>query len=526
MFEGLRYSLKHNRKSVFRRVAGGFIFALIILVMGLWGLQKNSQMGISQGTAATVNGRAIPMARLQEAIERLRRDPRMQQYEALGGDFGQKMMQSQALSQVVEMELIKQRADKEHIITTDAEVRDTVTQIPAFQEAGQFKREIYNNYLASRGKSGSEFESEIRNEQALRRTVELFRSALAPTQLEIDLEKGLKDKRANVEFLKIPNDGLVGATTVQAKVQGFLAKPENERKVKDYFDAHKKDYAQQEQIKARHILLKTVDGDKDSENRAFAKAQDIEKQLKAGGDFSALAKKYSDDPGSKDKGGDLGFFARGSMVEGFEKVAFNAKVGVVNDPVKTQFGYHIIQVEQKKPAATQTYDQVKNEIAQIILAREESHDQVASLEKALKTGEASAAVAKLAADHHLKWEESGTFNLQAEEIPKVGNGDEAVRTAFSLSSTKPLADHLIRQGPNAFIIRYKAPSAEKEKKTSGPNPDDNPEMVAAFAANRRSEDALRGWVESMRKNSKIVMSDAVAAGQMSGGGGGSPFDDQ
>lgn len=525
MFEGLRYSLKHNRKSVFRRVAGGFIFALIILVMGLWGLQKNGQMGMSQGTAATVNGRAIPMARLQEAIERLRRDPRMQQYEALGGDFGQKMMQSQALSQVVEMELVKQKADKEHILTTDAEVRDTVMQIPAFQEAGQFKREIYNNYLASTGKTGAEFESEIRNEQALRRTVELFRSALGPTQLEIELEKGLKDKRANVEYLKIPNDGLVNTLTVREQVKGFLAKPENEHKVKDYFDAHKKEYSQQEQVKARHILIKTVDGDKDSENRAFAKAQDIEKQLKAGADFGALAKKYSDDPGSKEKSGDLGFFARGSMVEAFEKTAFSAKPGTISEPVKTQFGYHIIQVEQKKPAATQSYDEVKNDIAQTILARDESHDQVTNLEKALKTPESASAVAKIAAEHHLKWEESGTFNLQAEEIPKVGNGDDAVRTAFSLTPAKPFADHLIRQGPNVFVIRYKAPTADKEKKPAGPNPDDNPELVAAFAANRRSEDALRGWVETLRKSSKIVTSDAVTAGQLSGGGG-SPFDDQ
>jgi peptidyl-prolyl cis-trans isomerase D len=525
MFEGLRYSLKHNRKSVFRRVAGGFIFALIILVMGLWGLQKNGQMGMSQGTAATVNGSAIPMARLQEAIERLRRDPRMQQYEAMGGDFGQKMMQSQALSQVVEMELVRQRADKEHLLTTDAEVRDTVMQIPAFQEAGQFKREIYNNYLASTGKTGAEFEREIRNEQALRRTVELFRSALAPTQLEIDLEKGLKEKRANVEYLKISNDGLVNALTVRDQVKGFLAKPENERKVKDYFDAHKKDYSQQEQVKARHILIKSVDGDKDSENRAFTKAQDIEKQLKSGSDFGTLAKKYSDDPGSKEKGGDLGFFGRGSMVEAFDAAAFNAKVGTISEPVKTQFGYHIIQVEQKKPATIQTYEEVKSDIAQTIIARDDSHNQVANLEKALKSPDASSAIAKMVNEHHLKWEESGTFNLQAEEIPKVGSSDDAVRTAFTLSPAKPFADHLIRQGPNAFVIRYKAATADKEKKAAGPNPEDNPELVSAFAANRRSEEALRGWVETLRKSSKIVTSDAVAAGQLNGGGG-SPFNDE
>jgi peptidyl-prolyl cis-trans isomerase D len=495
--------------------------------MGLWGINKNGQgtSGMSQGTAATVNGMSIPLARLQEAMERLRRDPRMQQYEALGGEFGQKMIQSQALSQVVEMELVRQKADKEHILTTNAEVAETIRSIPAFQENGQFKREIYTNYLAQTGKTSMEFESEIRNDQALHRTVELFRSTLAPTQLELDLEKGLSDKKANVEFLKVPNDALVTADSLTpAMTKEWLAKPENERKVKDFYESHKKDYSQQEQVKARHILIKSVEGDKDSENRAFAKAQDVEKQLKAGGDFAALAKKYSDDPGSKDKGGDLGYFARGSMVAAFEKVAFGAKANEISEPVKTQYGYHIIQVEGKKPAATQSFDDVKSTIAKTMMVRDESHAEVAALEKALKTPDASAAVAHLAETHKLKWEESGTFNLQADSIPNVGDSDDAVRTAFGLTPAKPFANHLIHQGPNAYVLRYKTPSADKEKKkTAGPNPEDNPELVSAFAANRRSEDALRGWVETLRKNSKIVTSDAVAAG--AAGGGGSPLDD-
>lgn len=526
MFESIKFALKHNRKSVVRKTAAWFLFGLIILVMGLWGVNKNGQMGMSQGTAVTVNGVSVPMARFQEAVERLRRDPRMQQYEALGGEFGQKMMQSQALSQVVEMELVRQKADKERIWTTDAEVADTIRQIPAFQENGVFKREFYQNYVAQTGKSSSEFENEIRQEQALRRTVELFRAALAPTPLELELEKSLADKKANVEYLKVSNDGLFSNESVTAAdVDGWLAKPENERKVKDYFESHKKDYSQQEQVKARHILIKAVTGDKDSENKAFAKAQDVVKQLKAGGDFAALAKKFSDDPGSKDKGGDLGFFARGSMVPAFEKTAFDAKVGEISAPVKTEFGYHIIQVEAKKPAATQTYDDVKKQIAQTIIARDRSHEAVADLEKALKSPEAAKAVASLAETHKLKWEEAGTFDLTSEGVPKVGEGDDAVRTAFSLTPQKPLADHLIRQGPNAFILRYKAPEAKVVKKGKAPNPEDNPELVAAFQSNRRSEDALRGWVEGLRKSSKIVVSDSLSSG-LTGGGGPSPFDDE
>lgn len=523
MFEALRYNLKHNRKSVMRRVSAWLIFGIIILVFGFWGINKSGQQGFSGGTAATVNGKSIPVARLQEAIERLRRDPRMQQYEALGGDFGQKLIQSQALSQVVEMELVKQKAEKEHILASDAEVRDTIVGIPAFQDKGQFKREIYNNYLTQTGKSGAEFETEIRQEQALRRTVELFRSSLAPSAIELERLKALNDVKANVEFLKIPAETLVVPESVkQADVAAFLAKPENAKKAKDYYEAHKKDYSNEEEVKARHILIKTVEGDKDSENRAFSKAQDLTKKLRAtnGANFATLAKANSDDPGSKEKGGDLGYFAKGHMVEAFEKAAFDAKVGEILDPVKTQFGYHIIQVEAKKPAATRTFEQAQDDIAEAMIAKEQSVQAMAALEAALKTPAAASTVASFANEHKLKWEEAGAFSLQTDAVPKVGGGDDAVRAAFGLTPEKPIAAQLIRDGANAYVLRYKAVAPEKDKKAE---PQDNPEMMAAFEANRRSEDALRGWVDAIRKHSKIVTSDASAGGV---GGGGSPFDDQ
>ncbi len=527
MFESLRYNLKHNRKSVMRRVTGLFIFGMIILAMGLWGINKSNQQGFSGGTAATVNGRSVPIARLQEAIERLRRDPRMQQYEALGGDFGQKMMQSQALSQVVEMELVRQKAEKEHILTTDAEVRDTIVAIPAFQEKGQFKREIYSNYLAQTGKNGAEFEGEIRQEQSLRRTVELFRAALTPTTLEITREQALAKVKANVEFLKIPTDSLVAPAGVkQAQVAAYLADANHSKKAKDYFEGHKKDYSNEEEVRVRHILIKTPEdksgADKDAENKAFAKAQEIEKKLKAGASFGALAKEFSDDPGSKEKGGELGFVSRGHMVDAFEKAAFAAKLGETTEPVKSQFGYHIIQVEEKKPAATRSFEQAQDDIAEVLIAKEQAQTAIAALEASLKTPQANAAASNFANEHKLKWDESGTFSLQSESVPKIGESDDALRAAFALTPEKPVFDKLVHQGAAAYVLRYKAVAAEKEKKAS---PQDNPEMVAAFSANRRSEDALRGWVETIRKESKIVTSDNVAGGA-GGGGGGSPFDDQ
>ena len=104
----------------------------------------------------------------------------------------------------------------------------------------------------------------------------------------------------------------------------------SEDQVKKYYEAHKKDF---KQVKASHILVDQED-----------KAKDVYKQLKNGAEFADLAKKYSIDPSSKDKGGELGYFTRGQMVKPFEEVAFSLKVNKIGEPVQTSFGYHIIKV--------------------------------------------------------------------------------------------------------------------------------------------------------------------------------------
>lgn len=132
-----------------------------------------------------------------------------------------------------------------------------------------------------------------------------------------------------------------------------------------YYDAHKADF---ESVKARHILIRFKGsavplrpGTKElTDEEALAKAQDIRKQLQAGGDFIALAKTESDDTGSGANGGDLGSFKHGQMVGAFETAAFALPVGQLSEPVKTQFGYHIIKVEEKQ---IKSFDDAKAEIA-------------------------------------------------------------------------------------------------------------------------------------------------------------------
>lgn len=128
---------------------------------------------------------------------------------------------------------------------------------------------------------------------------------------------------------------------------------------KTMYQAHPEDYQNPEQVRVRHILIAPT---KDKDDTAAAKeAADLLAKIKAGGDFAALAKEYSADPGSAEKGGDLGYFAAGRMVPEFTEAAFALKnPGDLSGVVKTKFGYHILQLEGHKPAGQQSFDEVKD----------------------------------------------------------------------------------------------------------------------------------------------------------------------
>ncbi|HTW83855.1 MAG TPA: peptidylprolyl isomerase [Candidatus Sulfotelmatobacter sp.] len=131
--------------------------------------------------------------------------------------------------------------------------------------------------------------------------------------------------------------------------------------VKAYFDKNHAQFDKPEQVRARHILVADPQT-----------AQTVLAKLKAGGSWDALAKQYSTDPSSKDKGGELGFFGKGQMVPAFQNAAFAAKVGQIVGPVKSPFGYHIIQVEEKKPATKATFAATKDQIKQQLTQQQEA----------------------------------------------------------------------------------------------------------------------------------------------------------
>jgi peptidyl-prolyl cis-trans isomerase D len=146
----------------------------------------------------------------------------------------------------------------------------------------------------------------------------------------------------------------------QAKLADAIQIPDSQ--VQAYYAAHKDEYRTPARVHARHILLSTTNKPKDEVPKIKAQAEDLLKQIKAGGNFAELAKKYSQDPGSAQKGGDLGWVSRGQMVKNFEDTVFALKDNQISDVVTTEYGFHIIQVLEHQPAHLQTLDEVKPQI--------------------------------------------------------------------------------------------------------------------------------------------------------------------
>jgi foldase protein PrsA len=228
------------------------------------------------------------------------------------------------------------RADFDHRLESNPAARQTLTQLVQTALISQYAK---NNKVDVSQADITKRENEIK-------------AKYPPGQFEQILkQQGLTEQ--DVQTILSQQIVLEKAVAPQVHV--------SDADVKAYFDKNHAQYDKPEQVHARHILVADL-----------ATANQVEAKLKAGGDFAALAKQYSTDPSSKDKGGDLGYFGRGQMVPQFQDAAFGAKVGTITAPVKSPFGYHIIQVLDKKPAQKATFASVKDQIRQQLTQQQES----------------------------------------------------------------------------------------------------------------------------------------------------------
>ena len=260
-----------------------------------------------------------------------------------------------------------------------------------------------------------------------------LRKQINPT--DADLQKFFKDNAARYK----------DAIPEQRKISYIAFTPDQvpagtpqigDQQARQYYQAHLKDYQVPDQVKVRHILISVPKGaDAKTDAAARAKAEDVLKQLKAGGDWMKLAKKYSDDPGSKEMGGELGFLQHGVTVPEFDKTSFAQSPGQISEPVKTQFGYHIIQTEEKQTAHTKPFDEVRGAILATMI-RDKEAQAAQAYASTLATEAQKTGLDKTAAAHRLQVTTTD-FLAQGAIVPGLADSSKLMSDAFTAKKGGP-----------------------------------------------------------------------------------------
>ncbi len=466
------------------------VFGMIVLVFVLSDLSGRNKGTSSLGAAAEVNGELISIKDFQEE------EGRLAQYysQMFGGQFDsevqRKMLRGEVMNSLVTKSAAAQAAEKEGIYATDAEVRHMIVEeLPYFKKDGVFQSDAYKAILQANRMTPSEFESKLRKDIKNQRSRQLFESSLAMTEMQKNAETELRSSKLNLEFIQLNSADYVKANSVSDEdVAQAMTKEDFKKKVEANFTANQGQYGTSEQVKASHILIKAdATNDNDAKKKAEAALKRLSKE-----DFGKVASQVSDDPGSKAKNGELGFFSKGQMVKEFEDVAFTLPVGQTSGVVKSAFGYHIIKVTDKKAAQQADPVSTKKEISKKLIGEEKYLEFIKSIETELSAGKAEAVVARLTAAK-LGWKETGYFDIAAEAAP-VMNSAQAIKAALELTKANPVAKKLIREGGNQYLIKLKDVKTEaSELKAEDRN----------MLEKQKSMGAYQAWVESFKKTARI-----------------------
>ncbi|MFN3454627.1 MAG: SurA N-terminal domain-containing protein [Pseudobdellovibrio sp.] len=488
----IKKSLKGDRGLNAKAIVAILIFGAIILSFILSDYGNRQSGSMSMGSAAEVNGEIITLKEFQEQENRLSTYYAQMFGGKIDNEFQRKQIAAQALGELVNNSLAAQGADKEKIFATDGELKKVITEdLPYFKKDGVFQSDLYRNLLSANRLTPGEFEKGLRQQIKTQKLRKLFELGLSESKLEKELTADLKSKQLNVAYVKLNSETFKNTNLVNPEVVNkSLLDDQFAQRVKNYYETNKAEFESQEQVKASHILIRIDEQDPQSEAKAKAKAQEVLKRVQKE-NFGKVAAQVSDDPGSKAKNGELGYFTRGKMVKEFEDTAFSLPVGKISELVKTPFGYHIIKVEDKKPATITSFDAAKHTIAKKLLSEEKYTAAAKSIEEAASKDEAT--LNEVLKKNDLQWTESGYFDLATEQFPGTQSAS-LFEASLKLNKIQPVSKYLVRDGDSQYLLKL------VDIKTVEVKPDPK---NAELQQRDKAVGSFSKWVADLRKKASI-----------------------
>jgi peptidyl-prolyl cis-trans isomerase D len=380
------FDLFRSREKSVRILLGGLLVVVALSMLTYLVPSYNTGATASDLVVATVGNDTITQQDVQRVVQTTMRG------RQLPPDLVPTYLPS-LIDQMVTERALAYQAEKLGFRVSDDDVRNAIQQtIPNLFPDGKFVgKDTYAAMLAQENLTIPQFEADLRRQILINRLRGVALEGTIVTNDEIARSYQERNEKAKLQWVKLtgdkykneiqptvedmqtyfkanqaryqepPKKNLVLLIADQAKITESLNPTDAD--LQKLYNQSQEQYRVPERVEARHILLKTQGKPASDDPKIKAQAEDIVKQIRAGGNFADLAKKYSEDPGSAVKGGDLGWIQRGQTVPDFEKTAFALKPSETSGLVKTEYGYHIIQVSAHENAHLQPFDQVKAQLA-------------------------------------------------------------------------------------------------------------------------------------------------------------------
>ena len=435
-----------------------FVLGAIVVVFVFWGV--GSFRSQKANRVALVNGEAITVEEYRETynniIEQLR-----QQFGNNLNDGLIEMLQvdKQAMDQLIDQRLVMREAKRLNFSVTNTELSDSIQKIKAFQSAGIFDNSLYKRVLARNRLSPEEFEVLQRKSMLLERVKAFVEDGVKVSDAEALEWYNWKNTAVNIDLVMFKSDRYQDIKVTDSDVNSYFEKNKasyktepkvkvqyiefnpktyesqvkiTEEEVKAYFDENSQEFKKPKTVEARHILFAVEqDADPQTVETAGLKARQVWEMARGGRDFAELAKQYSEGP-TKDAGGYLGTFKQEDMIKPFADRAFAMKAGEISEPVRTQFGWHIIKVEKVNEASAPSFSAARSEIVKKLTAERAETMAYDDAESAYELTFEVNDLAKAAIVQNLTVQTTDFFTLQGPQ-KEIRDKSKFASVAFSLS---------------------------------------------------------------------------------------------
>lgn len=468
------FDLFRSRDKAVRYLLGGVLgivaLSMVVTLIPGYGTPNTA----SEQVVAEVGREQITLRQVQSTVQNLMRN-RQVTSEMI------QLYVPQIVDQMISDRAIAYQAERMGFKVSDEDLARAIRSVlpqGVLSADGTVNRETYTRFLGQQGLTIEEFEKNIRQNLLLLRLQNIALEGAIVTPDEVAKEYHRRSDKVKVDYVVFTTGDLRSQVTVTpAEVQDYFNKnraqyttPEkrsfnllvadetklgatvemSDQQLQALYKTNMDRYRTPERVRVRHILVKTTEKPKEEIPKLEAKANDLLKQIRGGGDFAELAKKNSDDPGSAVKGGDLDWVTRGQTVPNFENTAFSLKPNEVSNVIKTEYGFHILQVLEKEAARVKPFEEVKDTLASEGKREAVYQRMQNSVEQArAELGRSPQQVEAIAAKYNLTFAKAENIG-RGESVPEVGTNPELDATVAGLR--KGDVSSVIQVGPTKLAV--------------------------------------------------------------------------